>query len=106
MGYQRRASHTSDVDSDPVRARLIEMKIDNNQLVTETPLKSVVSDESQDADLYSTIIDLLNKPVEIDKYDILSDEMAALVSKHTNYIDILDSENSIVAAFSKVPVSS
>ena len=79
-------------------------KLDSNQINTESPLKSVVSDENQDADLYSTVIDLLNKPVEIDKYDILSDEMAALVSKHTNYID-LDTENSIVGTFSKTPIS-
>ena len=69
----------------------------------DTPLESVLN--PFDTDKYSTIIDLLNKPVEIDKYDILSDEMAALVSKHTNYIDILDTENSIVGTFSKAPIS-
>ena len=69
----------------------------------DTPLESVLN--PMDTDKYSTIIDLLNKPVEIDKYDILSDEMAALVSKHTNYIDILDTENSIVGTFSKAPIS-
>ena len=87
------------------RVRLLESKIDSDQLNVETPLKSVISEGNQNTNIYGDIIDLLNKPVEIDKYDILSDEMAALVSKHTNYIDMIDNENSLVATFTKAPIS-
>jgi hypothetical protein len=80
------------------------MKIDSSKLDTDTPLRSVLGDQNnEDTDGYNTILELLNKPVEINKYDIMSDEMAALVSKHTNYMDM--DNNSVVATFTKVPLS-
>lgn len=60
--------------------------------MNDTILQAITIDDTN-------VLELLNRPVIVDKYDILADEMAALVSRHqTLHLDTED-VNKVVATF-------
>ena len=54
-----------------------------------------------DSDHVQNIVDILSRPVVVDRYDMLGDEIAAVVSKHTLNWDIED-VNKMVTPFRPV----
>ena len=54
--------------------------------------------QSKNTDKSDFVIENFNKIVKIEKYDTIADEMAALVAKYTDSLD-LEEVNRVVASF-------
>ena len=79
------------------RAKLLSLSVEPSVLQLDAIHIHSVASPGQDEP--HAIIETLSKPVAIDKYDILSDEMAALVSKHA----AVDQDNQEVVTALKPP---
>ena len=52
-----------------------------------------------------SIVEILNRSVNVDRYDILADEIAALVSRHQTLNWDIEDVNKVVATFKPIATS-
>mmetsp|Transcript_22664 Transcript_22664/g.33129 ORF Transcript_22664/g.33129 Transcript_22664/m.33129 type:complete len:159 (-) Transcript_22664:155-631(-) len=90
-------------DSEDLKSRVTEANIALDVLISPRNGRNWVQWESNSSS--QQVVDILSEPVAVNNYDIVADEMAEMVAKHTFTLNVDDSmNNSTVASFK--PVSS